>query len=66
MSKKTPHRLLGMTDDAVMELWCRRSNLDGDSCWETACCISPTTGLLPISFCKAQSDGQGDTGMLAL
>lgn len=29
-------------------------------------CISPVTGLLPISFCKAQARGQGCRRMLAL
>lgn len=29
-------------------------------------CISPATGLLPISFCKAQARGQGCRRMLAL
>lgn len=66
MSKKAADELLGMTDDAGVELSCQRPNLDGDSCWETVWCISPATGLLPISFHKAQSDGQGYIGMLAL
>lgn len=66
MNKKAPDELLGMTGDAGVELWCQRPNLDGDSYWETVWCISPATGLLPISFQKAQSDGQGYIGVLAL
>ena len=35
LSRKAPHGVLGMTDDAGVELSCQKSNLNGDSCWET-------------------------------